>query len=315
MNRVLINILRRSLGYLPFVFCFILLIYTSSFNEFTAWNSFTQTLLFLFVVCIPAYYTKRMSYVDIAWPWGLVLISVLVLIFGKGYWLRTYCIAGIYFFSGLRMGIGALILFKKGHLDSELSRYKFQRKRWTKLGYKNENSSLQYEIMIQCFANITFLAIPAMLQSFNTHENIAPLELLGYIMWVLFFIMEHIADLQKQNFLKKCFLKNKKKQVCNVGLWKYSRHPNYFAEWMIWNAIILSSAPSLFYLLPYEESLLWIGLLASLIYISRIMYTTLVYYTGAIPSEYYSLKKRPDYKKYQEITNMFFPGIPKKHFK
>jgi len=314
MNRVLSNILRRSLGYLPFVFCFILLMYTSSFNEFTAWNSLTQTLLFLFVVCIPAYYTKRMSYVDIAWPWGLVLISVLVLIFGKGYWLRTYCIAGMYFFSGLRMGIGALILFKKGHLDSELSRYKFQRKRWTKLGYKNENSSLQYEIMIQCFANITFLAIPAMLQAFNTQENIAPLELLGYIMWGLFFIMEHIADLQKQNFLKKCFLQNKKRQVCNVGLWKYSRHPNYFAEWMIWNALILSSAPSLLYLLPYEESLLWIGLLASLIYISRIMYTTLVYYTGAIPSEYYSLKKRPDYKKYQEITNMFFPGIPKKHF-
>jgi steroid 5-alpha reductase family enzyme len=43
------------------------------------------------------------------------------------------------------------------------------------------------------------------------------------------------------------------------------------------------------------------------------MYTTLVYYTGAIPSEYYSLKKRPDYKKYQGTTNMFFPGKPKKH--
>ena len=314
MKRVLSNILRRSLGYLPFVFCFVLLMYTSSFKEFTAWNGFTQTLLFLFVVCIPAYYTKRMSYVDIAWPWGLVLISVLILIFGEGYWLRTYCIAGMYFFSGLRMGIGALILFKKGHLDSELSRYKFQRKRWKKLGYKNGNSSLKYEIMIQCFANITFLAIPAMLQAFNMKENIAPLELLGYIMWSLFFIMEHIADLQKQNFLKKCFLQNKKRQVCNVGLWKYSRHPNYFAEWMVWNALILSSVPSLLYLLPYEESLLWIGLLASLIYISRIMYTTLVYYTGAIPSEYYSLKKRPDYKKHQETTNMFFPGIPKKHF-
>jgi len=51
--------------------------------------------------------------------------------------------------------------------------------------------------------------------------------------------------------------------------------------------------------------------LASLLYVSRIMYTTLVYYTGAVPSEYYSVQKRPDYKKHQQTTNMFFPGKPK----
>ena len=41
------------------------------------------------------------------------------------------------------------------------------------------------------------------------------------------------------------------------------------------------------------------------------MYTTLVYYTGAVPSEFYTLQKRPNYKEYQDQTNMFFPG-PKK---
>ncbi len=313
MNKLLSNIFRRSLGYIPFLLCFILLIQTNTFRSFSLWNGLIQILLFLFIVCIPAYFTKRMSYVDIAWPWGLVLISLLVLIYGKGYWLRTYCVAGMYFFSGLRMGIGALILFKKGHLNSELSRYKFQRKRWQKLEYKNEDISLQYEILIQCFANTTFLALPAIFQLYNPQENISLLEISGYIMWVLFFVMEHVADFQKQKFLEKCFFEKKKKQVCNVGLWKYCRHPNYFSEWMIWNALILSSIPSLLYLLPYEKLLLWIGLLISLIYISRLMYTTLVYYTGAIPSEYYSLKKRPDYKKYQGTTNMFFPGKPKKH--
>jgi len=38
------------------------------------------------------------------------------------------------------------------------------------------------------------------------------------------------------------------------------------------------------------------------------MYKTLVYTTGAIPSEYFSLQKRPDYKEYQKTTNRFFPG-------
>ena len=134
MNKLLSNIFRRSLGYIPFLLCFILLIQTNTFRSFSLWNGLIQILLFLFIV-IPAYFTKRMSYVDIAWPWGLVLISLLVLIYGKGYWLRTYCVAGMYFFSGLRMGIGALILFKKGHLNSELSRYKFQRKRWQKVKF------------------------------------------------------------------------------------------------------------------------------------------------------------------------------------
>jgi steroid 5-alpha reductase family enzyme len=249
-----------------------------------------------------------MSYVDIGWPWGLVLIGVLVLVLGEGYWLRKYIVSGMYLFAGLRMGVGALILLKKGHLDTELSRYKYQRKRWKKAGYTNIDLSLQYEIMLQCFANVTFLAIPAILQAFNPQEFLSPLEILGYLLWLVFFGVEHVADIQKQQFSKKAFLENRKKQVCNVGLWKYSRHPNYFAEWMVWNSLILSSLPSLFYFYLVERNLIWLGLLVSLFYLSIIMYNTLVYYTGAIPSEYYSLKKRPDYKKYKKNTNMFFPG-------
>ena len=307
------NTLRRSIGYLPFMLCFTVLLFTPIFEQFVTWNAFYQIVLFIGVVCIPAYFTKRMSYVDIAWPWGLVLIGILILVFAEGYWLRTYCIAAMYIFCGLRMGMGALILFKKGHLDTELSRYQFQRIRWEKQGYSDQDLSLQYEIMIQCFANITFLAMPAILQAFNPQAHISFLEILGYSFWFLFLIMEHVADLQKQAFLKKSRLENKKRQVCNVGLWKYSRHPNYFAEWMVWNALILTSIPSLIYHQSNLDVVLWIGLLVSLLYVSRIMYTTLVYYTGAIPSEYYSVQKRPDYRKHQETTNMFFPGIPKKN--
>jgi steroid 5-alpha reductase family enzyme len=286
--------------------------FTPSLSGFTFWNGGAQLALFIAVVSIPAYLTKRMSYVDIGWPWGLVCIGLFVCVFGEGYWLRIYLVAGMYLFSGLRMGIGALVLLKKGHLNTELSRYQFQRKRWEKQGYKNEDVSLQYEIMIQCFANITFLALPAMLQAYNPNEFISPLEILGYSLWVVFFLLEHIADLQKQKFLKQCYLENKKRQVCAVGLWKYTRHPNYFAEWIVWNALIVSSIPSLSHYFINEGALIGFGLLASLLYVSRIMYTTLVYYTGAIPSEYYSVQKRPNYKKHQETTNIFFPGMPRK---
>ena len=282
------KIIQRIFGYIFFLICFIILYFSNTFGWFASVNGLLQVLLFISVVCIPAYFTKRMSYVDIGWPWGLVLIGVLVLVLGEGYWLRKYIVSGMYLFAGLRMGIGSLILLKKGHLDTELSRYKYQRKRWKKAGYTNINISLQYEIMLQCFANITFLVIPAILQAFNPQEFLSPLEILGYLFWLVFFGMEHFADIQKQQFFKKAFLENRKKQVCNGGLWKYSRHPNYFAEWMVWNSLILSSLPSLFYFYLAERNLIWLGLLVSLFYLSIIMYKTLVYYTGAIPSEYYS---------------------------
>ena len=312
MNTGLKKFTTRSLGYLPFVLCFIFFLASDSFPTFIHWNLGIQLLLFGLIVCIPAYRTQRMSYVDIGWPWGLFCIGLLVLFLGEGYWLRIWIVSGMYLFSGLRMGIGALILWKKGHLNVELSRYQYQRKRWKKQGYTNDDLSLQYEIMIQCFANITFLALPAILQAYNPNQFISPLEITGYILWFLFFVLEHIADLQKQKFLKEKYVEGKKRQVCNVGLWKYTRHPNYFAEWMVWNALIISSLSSINMYLTDNNTLIGLGLLASLLYISRIMYVTLVYYTGAVPSEYYSVQKRPDYKKHQQITNMFFPGKPKK---
>ena len=99
-----------------------------------------------------------------------------------------------------------------------------------------------------------------------------------------------------------------KNKVCNVGLWKYTRHPNYFAEWMVWNGLIIASIPSWILLYNTESMMLWVLLGLGLLFTSRMMYTTLVYHTGAIPSEYYSLKKRPEYKSYQQTTNIFFPG-------
>ena len=75
--------------------------------------------------------------------------------------------------------------------------------------------------------------------------------------------------------------------------------------------LIIASIPSWILLYDTESMTIWILLGLGLLFTSRMMYTTLVHHTGAIPSEYYSLKKRPDYKTYQETTNIFFPG-PKK---
>jgi steroid 5-alpha reductase family enzyme len=75
---------------------------------------------------------------------------------------------------------------------------------------------------------------------------------------------------------------------------------------MIWNGLIIASFSSL---LVNNSMIVFLGTTTSLLYITILMYQTLVFLTGAIPSEYYSLIKRPDYKKYKQTTNMFFPNF------
>ena len=307
MSKIFTKFKSRFIPIVLFAMVFVIFFQIEKFQNFLVVNFITQLLIFFLIACIPAYLTKRMSYVDIAWPFGLISIGIIVLFFGEGYLPRKIIVSSLYIIAGLRMGLGALVLLKKGHLNKELPRYQFQRIRWNKKDFTNNSISIQYEILLQCFANITFLVIPAILISNNPFEYFSIFEIIGFVSWIVFFLMEHVADLQKQSFLIRAKNKKLKNQVCNVGLWKYTRHPNYFSEWMIWNSLIFSSFSSLFFYI--DQTYIFIGFLISLLYISFLMYQTLVFLTGAIPSEYYSLIKRPDYKKYKDNTNMFFPKI------
>lgn len=306
MFNFLNKIKSRLFQIILFSLVFYIFFQIENFQKFLLINLISQIFIFLFIVCIPAYFTDRMSYVDIAWPFGLIAIGIISFFYGDGYLLKKSIISMLYIIAGLRMGIGALILLKKGYLNKELPRYSYQRIRWKKKGFINDKFSVQYEILLQCFANATFLAIPAILISNNSSQSFSIIEITGFLVWAIFFFLEHISDLQKQKFLINAKKNNLKNQVCNVGLWKYTRHPNYFSEWMIWNGLIIASFSSL---LVNNSMIVFLGTTTSLLYITILMYQTLVFLTGAIPSEYYSLIKRPDYKKYKQTTNMFFPNF------
>ena len=306
MFNFLNKIKSRLFQIILFSLVFYIFFQIENFQKFLLINLISQIFIFLFIVCIPAYFTDRMSYVDIAWPFGLIAIGIISFFYGDGYLLKKSIISMLYIIAGLRMGIGALILLKKGHLNKELPRYRYQRIRWKKKGFINDKFSVQYEILLQCFANATFLAIPAILISNNSSQSFSIIEITGFLVWAIFFFLEHISDLQKQKFLINAKKNNLKNQVCNVGLWKYTRHPNYFSEWMIWNGLIIASFSSL---LVNSSMLIFLSTTTSLLYITILMYQTLIFLTGAIPSEYYSLIKRPDYKSYKKTTNMFFPNF------
>lgn len=295
----------------PFILGWGLLIFTKNLSLISFTNGALQLLLFALVVCLPTWRTGRMSYVDIGWPWGVTLIGIIAWVYGDGDSIRIATISILYILIGSRMGMGALKMWRLGMLNIEFPRYEYQKKRWKKAGKNNTMLAMQIEGILQGLANASFLAMPAFIIATNSSTTISILEIIGVVVWFGAFVMESIADIQKISFLKRMKALGEKNKVCNVGLWKYTRHPNYFAEWMVWNGLIIASIPSWILLYESESMLIWILLGLGLLFISRMMYTTLVYHTGAIPSEYYSLKKRPEYKVYQDTTNIFFPGSNK----
>ena len=115
-------------------------------------------------------------------------------------------------------------------------------------------------------------------------------------------------------------------------VWTWCRHPNYFGEWSCWFGIVIAALPSLLSLdldsaaltaavdsaAASGESLslrialrrvvpLRAVLGLALVYVLRMMYDCLVYWTGAAPAEHFSEKKRPMYRRYQRDTNCFWP--------
>ncbi len=283
-----------------------ILIAQSNFDRILYLNLLFQLILFFIVVCIPIYKTKRMSYVDIAWPWGLVVIGIVNYSHNEGSELMLLISTSIVSIIGLRMGIGAIGLLKQGYLKKELSRYQYQRILWEKEKKSNTHLALQVDAITQGLANATFLAIPIFISGSSSSESLNFIEYFGLTVWLVSIVLETVADRQKLNFLRQMKIDGMKNQVCNIGLWKYTRHPNYFFEWMVWNGVIIFSFPSLIGLASLSQSnKVMIGI--CILFASKLMYDTLVHKTGAIPSEYFSLKKRPLYKEYMETTSQFFP--------
>jgi steroid 5-alpha reductase family enzyme len=111
-------------------------------------------------------------------------------------------------------------------------------------------------------------------------------------------IGEAIADSQLRQFRE---IPGHHGQVCDVGLWRWSRHPNYFFQWLGWLAYpIIAISP--------HYPLGWVTLLAP-----AFMYWILVYVTGVPPLEAQMLRSRGDrYRDYQSRTSVFFPLPPRR---
>lgn len=145
----------------------------------------------------------------------------------------------------------------------------------------------------QAIASVLF-ALPMLIAAFNP-SPLGWIDYVGASLFILALTGESVADIQLERFRNEPSNKGK---VCRDGLWNYSRHPNYFFEWLHWWSYVCLAV-------SYP-----VGIVA--IFAPMFMLFFILKVTGIPPTEKQALKSRGEaYKEYQRTTSAFFPWFPK----
>lgn len=227
--------------------------------------------------------TQKAAVVDIGWGLGIFICALVYLIYIDGYQPRQMLIAALVGIWGLRMTffLCKRIFSEKG----DDPRYEKLKSDWKSNFDIKLLGFYEFQALLQALLSIPFLII-----AFNQISYLSIWEYLGTALFIISVIGEGIADEQLHRFKRD---PKNKGEVCQTGLWKYSRHPNYFFEWLIWVA---------FYIFALGSPNGWMSIHAPLF-----MYYILTQVTGVPLAEEQSLKSRGDkYREYQKTTSRFF---------
>ena len=232
---------------------------------------------------------RNAAIVDFGWGFALPTLAILYAAFGPGYAPRKWLLAAMAAVWGYRLAFYLLLTRILGH--PEEGRYVQLRKDWkTRL-------PLKFLVFFQFQALLDlFLSLPFLLAALNPRPQLAALEFGGAGIWLIAFAGEALADAQLHAFKSNPGNKGK---TCRAGLWNYSRHPNYFFEWLIWVAYAAYALAS-----PYG----YIALACP-----ALMLLFLFKVTGIPATEQQALRSRgEEYRRYQQTTSVFVPWFPKR---
>lgn len=230
---------------------------------------------------------KNNSIVDIAWGLGFVIIAWYSLLESKNYFLPNIIACILVTIWGMRLSIH---IFRRNKGKPEDFRYAKWREQWGK--YVIIRSFLQVYLLQGLFLFIVCSPVIFLNATYNINPN--SVYLIGVVIWMIGFYFEVIGDYQLEQFKKDS--KNKGK-ILDTGLWRYTRHPNYFGEATMWWGIGI---------LSFLSGTGYIAL------IGPITITYMLLFVSGVPMLEKSFEKRPGYKEYKDRTSIFFPLPPKK---
>lgn len=229
------------------------------------------------------------SFVDVAWAYALGILAPLYAFMGDGWPPRQMLACGLAVAWSGRLGTYLLFRVARHHPKEDV-RYAFLRESWKgRLAF-----SFLWFFQAQALS-ILLLSVPILLSCLNPVQSFEPIELIGVIVWLIGIGGESLADAQMAAFKRES---RNKDAVCKIGLWRYSRHPNYFFEFVIWIG---------FWLFACGSNWGWVT-----VYAPALILFFLLRVTGIPLTEKCSVESKGDaYREYQRTTSAFVPWFSK----
>ena len=228
------------------------------------------------------------SHVDVAWAVLIACCAILYALLadgGTGHRVLAAALASLW---GFRLG--AYLFFDRVLGKEEDGRYRELRRRWA----PHANRRFFWFFQLQALF-VVFFSLPFAFVAQNDASGLEPLEWVGIAVWAIGNAGTILSDVQLARWRGNPVHRGR---TARVGLWSWSRHPNYFFEWVTWCgvALVASAAPWgwLAWLIP-----------AGLLYL-------LFKVTGIPETEAQALRSRADYAEYQRTTSVFVPRPPRR---
>ncbi len=266
-------------------------------------NSFLIALAALFVYMCGAFAVsllrKDNGTADIAYGWGFVLVAWITFVLGAHQPLYGALVSVLATLWAARLSIR---IYMRSRGKPEDFRYKAWRDAW---GNSFVVRSFFQVYMLQGLM-IYLIVLPVSLVNtygdaiaFGTKADV--LASIGFALWLLGFFFESVGDWQLAKFMRNPENKGK---IMDRGLWRYTRHPNYFGESTMWWGIAVIAGSTL--------SAGGHHVLAGLAFVGPIVITYLLLKVSGVPMLEAHFTGNPAWEAYKQKTSVFIPQPPRK---
>jgi len=252
----------------------------------TAATGLACVFVFISLAWVVQWRTANAGIVDAVWSWSLGFLGLLYALLGPAPEPQRLLLGLMAALWGLRLG---LHLFLRNHGKPEDRRYRKFRDEWGAQANRNMFFFFHFQTLFAMLLSAAFLVA-----AYNPQPLASPWLLLAAAIWLVSVVGEGIADRQMERFRGNPANRG---QVCRDGLWRWSRHPNYFFECLHWLA----------YLPLALGSVWWPAALVS----PLVMWFLLMRMSGIPILEQHMAASKPGYAEYMRTTSALIPWPPK----
>lgn len=231
---------------------------------------------------------RNASIVDVFWGLGFVVLALVYLAGGDGFLGRKVLITTLVAIWGLRL---SLHILWRNWGQGEDYRYREWRERaggrfwWTSF----------FQVFLLQGGLLWLISAPLLAaQFYESPDNFTAVDILGALVWGIGFYFESVGDWQLARFKSDPANKGR---VMRTGLWRYTRHPNYFGDATVWWGLFIIAAAT--------------GEGVWTIFSPVLMTFLLLRVSGVALLERKQAQTKPGYREYIESTSAFLPWLPR----